>query len=124
MFAAFESGDNSMPEDALAEREATRIGTRAPHHGHGQATSDLDAEEARSAEEGRAEEIAEFNETGHTGNHTGLAQIDEDQVDPSVDRNDPARAAVISPTTQPAPPSLVGPAAQPRLAQPGVQYFI
>ena len=104
--AAFESGDNSMPEDALAEREATRVGTRKPHHG--QASRDCDAEEARSAEEGRAEEIAEFNATGHTGDHSGLAQIDEDRVDPSGGHHHQARAAVISSTTQPAPPSLVG----------------
>ena len=96
-----------MPEDALAEREATRVGTRAPPQG--MASSDPDAERARATEEGRAEEISEFNETGHTGKHPGLEQIDEHRVDdPSTGQTDPAWGTVVVSGTQPAPPSLVG----------------
>ena len=96
-----------MPEDALAEREATRVGTRAPPQG--MASSDRDAEQARATEEGRADEIDEFNDTGHTGNHPGLEQINEQHVDDHLTgQTGPAWGTLVSSGTQPAPPSLVG----------------
>ncbi|KAK9836509.1 hypothetical protein WJX74_001987 [Apatococcus lobatus] len=100
----FEAGDNSMPEDALAEREATRVGTRAPHNGL--RSSDPNAEQARAAEEGRADDINEFIKTGRTGNRTGLEQIDEEQVEHRCWHHGPAWGTIVSSgTSQPVPPS-------------------
>ncbi len=78
VFAAIDSADKAMPEDALAEREATRTGMGHPHQA--MVSKDPDAEEALAAEEGEAQRTHEINEHGHP--HGGdIRQTHEDLVD-------------------------------------------
>ena len=70
-----------MPEDALAEKEATRIGLGLPKQA--MAGRDPEAEEARAAEEGEAQRTHQINETGHADGQNGrdIRQTHEDLVD-------------------------------------------
>ena len=79
--AAIDSADKAMPEDALAERERTRLGVGAPMQG--MVGKDPDAEEARAAEEGEAHKMSQINETGHVHDQNGrdIRQTHEDLVD-------------------------------------------
>ena len=67
-----------MPEDALAEREATRTGIGHPQQA--MVSKDPDAEEALAAEEGEAKRTHEVNEHGHA-HASDIRQTHEDLVD-------------------------------------------
>lgn len=97
-----------MPEDALAEREATRLGIGNPQQG--MVGKDPDAEEARAAEEGESNRMSQINETGHPHDQDGrdIRQTHEDLVDVQNGQHEDSNGGVIPSPSRRSSVSRVG----------------